>query len=376
MLGVRSDSDKFNSRAQTPFEGLTRKIPLTLDVCMRANAPITLTLSDGARSVTVCGDIPQTAINAPLSEESVKRSLTKLGGTVYTVKEFHAEIEGSLMLPVSRLNDLRRRALQALEENGTEIRAYESYPYAPNTPKGTRTARRTARFTDPKQITPAAKAYFNRLYLPLHRYDPVATGVVLPPVIFDGDTPKVETMLQQATAQGATHALVGNYGHLELVRHAGLIPVGDFRLNATNRESVALAEAHGIAELILSPELTLPQIRDVGGDTEVIVYGRIPLMTLEKCVTRELASCEQCTNGSVFLRDRRGVEFPVLREWEHRNVIYNSLPTGMSDRAEALLQANIKATHFLFSTESPAEVDAIIEAYRKKEALHGKIRRI
>jgi len=376
MLGVRSDSDKFNSRAQTSFEGLTRKIPLTLDVSMRANAPITLTLSDGTRSVTVCGDIPQTAINAPLSEESVKRSLTKLGGTVYTVKEFHAEIEEGLMLPVSRLNDLRRRALQALEENGTENRAYESCPYTPNTPKETRTVRRTARFTDPKQITPAAKAYFNRLYLPLHRYDPVATGVVLPPVIFDGDIPKVEAMLQQATAQGATHALVGNYGHLELVRHVGLIPIGDYRLNATNRESVALAEARGIAELILSPELTLPQIRDVGGNTEVIVYGRIPLMTLEKCVTRELASCEQCTNGSVVLRDRRGVEFPVLREWEHRNVIYNSLPTGMSDRAEALLQANIKATHFLFSTESPAEVDAIIEAYRKKEALHGKIRRI
>ena len=126
----------------------------------------------------------------------------------------------------------------------------------------------------------------------------------------------------------------------------------------------------------LSPELTLPQIRDVEGNTEVIVYGRIPLMTLEKCVTRELASCEQCTNGSVVLRDRRGVEFPVLREWEHRNVIYNSLPTGMSDRAEQLRGANVKATHFLFSTESPAEVDAIIEAYRKKEALHGKIRRI
>jgi len=93
-------------------------------------------------------------------------------------------------------------------------------------------------------------------------------------------------------------------------------------------------------------------------------------------VIREISDCTACKTDTVCLRDRRGVAFPVLREWEHRNVIYNSLPTGMSDRAEALLQANIKATHFLFSTESPAEVDAIIEAYRKKEALHGKIRRI
>jgi hypothetical protein len=40
----------------------------------------------------------------------------------------------------------------------------------------------------------------------------------------------------------------------------------------------------GLEEVILSPELTLPQMRDVGGNTSAIVYGRIPLMLLEKCV--------------------------------------------------------------------------------------------
>ena len=88
------------------------------------------------------------------------------------------------------------------------------------------------------------------------------------------------------------------------------------------------------------------------GNTAAIVYGRLPLMTLEKCVIREIADCATCQSEAVQLRDRRGVSFPVLREWKHRNVIYNSLPTCMSDRADALDRAGLSARHFIFSVES------------------------
>ena len=147
-------------------------------------------------------------------------------------------------------------------------------------------------------------------------------------------------------------------------------------MNLTNPESVAQIEALGIGSSILSPELTLPQIRDIGGDTAAIVYGRLPLMTLEKCVIREIADCRSCEANSVKLRDRRGVEFPVLREWEHRNVIYNSIPTCMSDREDALARAKVTARHFLFTSETAREVDAVIEAHEKHLSLRGNVRRI
>ena len=376
MLGVRSDTDKSVSRSQAPFEGLTRRIPLRLRACMRAEVPITLTLSNGARSVTVCGDTPQAAINAPLTKEALERSLSKFGGTVYAVEAFEVDMDEGLMLPVSRLNDLRRRALAAWEEDQSTPRADLEEAYVAKSPRLAKEPRRTARFLEARQITPRAKDYFDRIYLPLDQYDPIADGVVLPPVVFDRETAAVENLLHEAASRGATHALVGNYGHLSLVRCTELIPVGDYRLNLTNRESLRRAEEFGLSETILSPELTLPQIRDVGGNAEVIVYGRIPLMTLEKCVIREISDCEACAKGRVKLRDRRGVEFPVLREWEHRNVIYNSLPTAMSDREEQLRGANVTARHFLFSVETPTEVDAVIEAYRQKRPIGGTVRRI
>ena len=78
------------------------------------------------------------------------------------------------------------------------------------------------------------------------------------------------------------------------------------------------------------------------------------------------------------LCDRVGAKFPVMREGEHRNVVYNSLPTSMSDRTDQLERSGITARHFIFSDESPARVDAVITAYRKGTPIAGneKVRRI
>ncbi len=376
MLGVRSDGDKDISRSLEPFRGLTRKIGLHFTCVMRKDTPIALTVSNGAKSVTVTGDIPETAVNAPLTAETLSRNLSKLGGTPYAVASLKIEMDDGLMLPISRLNALRRDAIDAWTQASIEQKTHEIHAYVPQKPRSARRPRLTARFRSVAQITPAARTYFDRIYLPLDRVSSDCDGVILPPVIFEGDLPRVAAMLEDAYRKGIREAVVGNLGHLELVRQAGMTPVGDFRFNVTNSETVAVLESLGVDATLLSPELTLPQARDMGGDTDLIVYGRIPLMTLEKCVIRELADCRACERDSVRMRDRRGITFPILREWEHRNVIYNSLPTSMSDRADALTRAHITARHFLFSTENPSEVDAVIEAFQRGLPLPGPVRRI
>ena len=376
MLGIRSESDKSESRALSPFTGLTRRIPLTIEAKICRNEPIALSLSDGIRRVTVEGEVPMDAINAPLSREVVERNLSKLGGTFYEVGSFALSLDDGLMLPMSKLNDLRRRAVQALDEGKTASVMAEEYPYEPQQPDGRRKSLRTARFYDPVQITEQAKSFFDVLYLPLHKHTPIANGVVMPPVIFDGDMQTVEEQLSRAVRNGAQYALVGNLGHLDLVRRVGLIPVGDYRLNITNAQTVRTLEELGVSSMLVSPELTMPQMRDIGGDVAVIVYGKLPLMTLEKCAIRDVAGCERCETGNVTLRDRRGVEFPILREWEHRNVIYNSLPTNMSDREEDLLRAKITNRHFVFTTETPKAVNNVIYAHLTRKPLSESVRRL
>jgi collagenase-like PrtC family protease len=183
-------------------------------------------------------------------------------------------------------------------------------------------------------------------------------------------------MVDRVALLGIDHAMVGNLGHIPLATAHGMTLEGDFRLNVTNTQTAAQLHAMGFSTLMLSPEMTLPQIRDVGGAVRTVVYGRIPLMVLEKCATHELYSCKTCDAGEATLVDRRGISFPLGRTYDHRTLIYNSAPTYMADKQDLLKKYNVGGYHFMFTTEAPREVDAVIRAYEQGSAATTPIRRI
>ena len=256
--------------------------------------------------------------------------------------------------------------------------------YSPKKPQGKPVRRRTAYMHGADQLTAAARKYFDLCFLPLgavaegkpiHRTDGCFIGAALPPVIFDSELPEVRRLLAAARERGINDLLVGNVGHLALAREFGMRAHGDFRLNICNRESAAAYEEMGFEDMILSPELTLPRMRDIGGRTLGIVYGRVPLMITEKCAGKECGGCRACREGGNFLTDRRGVRFPILREWQHRSLIVNSLPTSMSDKQKTLDEYGVRAWHFIFTAESPRETDAVLRAFTSGTSV-GTCRRI
>ena len=374
MLGVRSEADKQKSRVLEPFRGIERKIPLQMEAELLCDRPVRLTVVAGDRVGRAEGPVPFAAKTAPMTRESVTERLSKLGGTPYVASDVSLALDEGLMLPVSALNALRRDALAGLAED--EEKPLVKAEAAPLAPTSRALPEKTARFDRPEQIPAEARTYFDHIYLPLERYDGSVDGVVIPPVIFDGERAQVEQMLCDAAEKGAKHALVGNLGHLDAVLAAGLVPHGDFRLNVTNNASAAMTEGLGFADILLSPELTLPQVRDIGGAKSLIVYGRLPLMILEKCVGRELGDCNACTDGTLALTDRRGVRFPVLRAFDHRSLICNSIPTCMSDMADRLPPLDACGQHFIFTVETADECREVIGAFEKKIPLSVPVRRI
>ena len=391
MLGVRSEADKLAGRTLEAFRGITRRIPLDMRLTLRRGCESELTVSTDTASYTATGAIPAEAINAPLDEQTVRRQLTKLGSTPFDARSCQIELDEGLMLPISALNALRRAAVEGLQAqtNTTTPSAPDEVTYLAARPQSDRaaTVTRSACMTKASQLTAAAQHYFDICYLPADQLlglssqawqeiaDNTELGVVLSPVIMDHERQAVAADLAKVAARGVCRALIGNIGHLSLVRDAGLIPEGDFRLNVTNSESVAVLETLGIQNPLLSPELTLPQIRDIRGDVRTIVYGRIPMMLLEKCVIREIADCKTCDAGRAELTDRRGMVFPVLRTSDHRNVIYNSVPTYMADAQDLLTRYRTGSWHFIFSTETPREVDEVVDAYQKGKPASHPIRR-
>ncbi len=365
MLGVRSEEQKQITRTLAPFDKITRRIPVEMKMSVRANEPVSLTVKrlDNGRCVSVEGDTPQTARTAPIDESTVRRSLVKLGDTPYYAESIDVLIDDGLMLPVSALNALRRCAVERLDRDEA-TRAPINETASKSKPKQSRIKMTTATFYDPREIPDTAYSYFDIIYTPLEKYTGNTNGVALPPIVLDSEKEKIEKMLADAAKKGAEHVLVANFGHLEMARATGLRVHGDLRLNVCNNSSAAFVEGQGIEDLILSPELSLAQIRDIGGRTSVCVYGRIPLMITEKCVGKELGDCKNCTEGRLTLTDRRGVSFPVLRTFEHRSVIVNSVPFYMADKQGELAKARVSMKHFIFTTETAREADAVIKAYK------------
>ena len=385
MLGIRSDEQKQISRlalySSEKMDGVSpQKLKISAYASVILGEPISLRLDCGEISVTAQGQVPEMAVNAPLSAENIKKNLTKLGATRFELEDYVAVTDDNIIVPVSALNELRRNACQMLENalsSGENVRSgFEKY--VSSAPKSRKKTEKSARFYHAGQISASAREYFDRIYLPLDKFNGECEGIILPPVIFDSELPKVKQMLANAKKKGAKYALVGNLGALELAKEYGFIPCGDLRFNVYNNESVAKLEALGVEGIMLSPELTLPQIRDISGDTSAIVYGRIPLMLLEKCVSKEVSSCDACGKNGATITDRMDITFPILREFEHRNVIYNSAPTYMADREAEISRAGITNRHFIFSTESASEVDEIILAYKNQSQAkeNQKIRRI
>ncbi len=392
MLGIRSDEDKQASREVERFDGITRKIPVDMRAVLRAGEQARLTVVCGERQIIAKGDEVQRAINAPMDAEAVRKSLSKLGDTPFYLDNFESDIDNNVMLPVSKLNALRRDAIALLtdamasrdEKNDSKSASFE-YSHSSKAPK----KRNVGRFYRKEQITESARGFFDIVLLPLSefaKYPESADGFIMPPVIFDSEKEATEKLLERA--KGAKYAVITNLGQIETIKRH--IPeaklIADLRFNIANDESVVFFEELGFESCLLSTELTLPQIRDIKGTKAAVVYGRIPLMTLEKCVIKELygdrgqfgsgRACDKCAESSAEMKDRRGFIFPVLREPPHRNIVLNSLPTQMSDKQQELLAVGITDRHFLFTIESTREVNEIIDDYKLCRAPKGKARRI
>ena len=433
MLGVRSDKDKEMSRAATDgsADADLRRIGLILDARIHTNEAMSLTLTTDATSserlgrvikIEALGERPLIAENRPTDAESAKKNLTKFGATPFEISECNIDIDEGLMVPVSLLNSLRRQGSEAMERE--LLAPYKSRESAVldvekisvalkkkcGANEGEKThercecdaekikMRRTSHFMRIDSIPEGADSYFDAIFLSAGEFTEEnkekisslrVNGIAMPPVIFDSEVKAIERHLEIAKSTGVKYALVGNLGHLSLVRKYGFLPLGDFRLNVSNSETAEmLFSGFGLVSVMLSPELPLPRIRTIAESSHAsaIVYGRVPLMIVEKCVISELypcgyaknggAPCKACQTDSAKLVDRTGAAFPVMREFSHRNVIFNSLPTYVADKQKDLPSEDKLSRHFIFSVETKDDVLSVINSYQNSTPAVGPVRRI
>ncbi len=369
MTGVRSEEDKRLSSLEEKRDFSPERVSVKAKVEMRLGEAAKMQLFgiDIEREVTVFGEVPSEAKNAPLTEDGVKERLAKMGNTFLSLLPSDIELllDDGINLSPSSINKLRRDAAEKFECFLRELVCSENSAKSDTPPvKNGAFLKRTAVFYNPNTLDSLSDndgAYFDAIFVPLSSYPTSlqnANGVYLPPVIMEDEISGVRQQIAAAKDNGCVYALIGNPSHLALAKECGLLPIGDFRLNVMNSLSYAEWQRLGVYDVMTSPELTSRQARSIGG--RAIVYGRIPLMITERCFMKENFGCDKC--GKCQLVDRKGIKFPMMRELPHRNIIFNSAYTYMADKTDEI--KGIDAYHFVFSTERSDEVRTVVDSFK------------
>ena len=387
MFGVRSEPDKdanklFTEARRAYASGEMRRVDVDFHIALHRgeNAALTAQDIDGNR-VTVRGPIPETAQGAGLTEESVSAQLYKTGGTPFRCRNVSGYVGEKLFLSAAAINELRRSALEKLMDQRALPPQRRTGLVPGVLPAEVDPERRMAlnvQVSSAAQLTPELlEAKPNYVYVPLQilaekpdcaaPFAEAGAGIVavLPRIVTDTEMEDVLSMLKKVRAAGISEALVGNLGQIAPARNAGFALRGDFGLNVFNSQTLKVLADAGLRSATASFELRLGQVRDMIKclDTELIVYGRLPLMVSDQCVVSAAGGGCICDSG-VSLADRMGSVFPVVKEFGCRNVILNAHKLFLADKVADLRPCGLWAGRLLFTTETPRECALVTKAYR------------
>ena len=332
-----------------------------------------------AGEVTVTAPVEQ-AKNRPTTPEMVEKSLAKTGGTPFYPQEMHIEVEDGLVVPASVMNGMRRDALSLLLATRS-VAPSRDWMGGNVLPRDEEAAARsgfrgyTASVRTEAQAEALKNVGLETVYVPLEVAARTGLPAVLPRVFSDREQGQVEMLLGEAMSRGTDTVLVGNIGHIPMAKRLGFTVHGDFGLNAYNSRTLCALAEMGVSRQTLSFEARLAQIRDMEGplETDLIVYGCLPLMIFENCaIRRQHGGKCSCKNGVTTLTDRRKESFPLLPEFGCRNTLIGNRPLCIR---EDFARLGVQTARLLFTTESPEECARIARAFVGGAPLEGEFTR-
>ena len=384
MFGIRQDEaepKELFAQARSTYEsGENRKEPVRMYAMIRAGEQAQVGVEDKeGRVATVSGPVPEAAMNVPLTAEKVEGQLSRTGGTPFACEKVTAFVEEGLSLPLSALNAMRRDALDRLcgqrvilpRRRHVPFKAgvrYENPKHPPVLTVCVRSADQIS--TDLLRLQPAllyvpaeeGAAHPEKVQLAQSMGVPVC--VVLPRVFWDTERDSVVKDVKKMQELGVTEALVATPGAIELARQMGFALRSDYGLGVFNSQTLKELKRLGFVSATASFELRLAQIRDLSKaiPTELIAYGRLPLMITENCIVHNHSGQHTCGNVNQ-LTDRKGERFPVVKAYGCRNEILNSKKLFLADKQADWAKLGLWAARLQFTTENATECVRVLERY-------------
>ena len=362
------------------MSGECRRIPLRFWVIIQPGKNAVFAAMDARGNKAAYEGIPPSDLRREgITEGNIEDILYRTDGTPFAVTEVNCRVAPNMDYPEERLAEARDALINEILKKAKtlpRVRVQRRLE-RPHSISREGAPKKIFQVSKPWQLTEELLAERpDELYFPLEFLrdsGPVlarlcAAGLsltaVLPPRANANELPELEQLLCAAAAAGVQGALAGSLDYIRPVRKAGLRLRGDFGLNVANSWTNAILRLAGFSSVTASFQLSARDIRAMAKttDTEMIVYGRLPVMVSDQCVIRH--SAERCScESSVVLADRNGNEYPVEKAFGCRNVFYDAHKIFLADRPDVYTGADLWAVRLLFTTESARECVDVARRY-------------
>ncbi len=420
----KTNDPELDRRVRQTFEGdqIRFRRELSVEVHGHAGVPLTLIAQDMEGHTAQVGSalLLAQAEKHPLTTERLTDQLGRLGGTPFKLGSLKNFLEGEVILPISELNELRRRVAAEVEALRAAPKRWQVNnavgAVAPNRPDSTSATQGPLGATAPTntapeiavvirelhQLTAAWSAGARTIYCefenPKHYREAVAAfrqlqaahpqssgtvpasiWVAAPRVFKPGE----DWIIQRVLSCEADGYLVRNYDHLEWF--AGKRVRGDFSLNVANPLTADyFVNHHGLERVTASYDLNIGQLEALlqtapGTWFDITLHQHMPMFHMEHCVFcaflstgKDYRDCGRpCDSHRVALRDRVGAEHPLKADAGCRNTVYNSRAQTGAEYASRLIELGARSFRVEFLTETAEEVQRTVGRYL--ELIAGRI---
>lgn len=400
---------KLIDRASLTYSGkLFKKVPLYGEFTLSFGKPIELIIwDDEDNKVEVIGKKPaEEAKKVVLTPDKVLDQLEAMGNTPFYLAKTKIQMEDELFVTVSEINDVRRRAVDAIgklriqrrHKQCEDEKVFKTQLNNLTDRDNNQVIRHQSKlsvFIPSVELLPLLKnEKVSRIYVPWSDFfhDRVVPGEIdgivnngkevfltLPRITHKHELLGIYESIKKIENCGFSGALIGNYGLVKMFKILKDFKVhADFSFNLFNSLSAQALEKIGLDGITISPELEIKQLEKtlngVSIDTETIIHGRVPLLVSKYCVLRGMSACRDheggrgkaCEKRMYGLKDKTGVVFPLM--FGSHGCAYevlNSKTLCLAWDFNAVKSLGVKFLRLSFTHEKPEEVSDIIEMYSR-----------
>ena len=411
----RISSKALSDFAKTSYDNCeNKKIPLNCTVTIKKNTPISMEISTNKNTCynelyssiyvkEISNMIPIDALKTPISVERVVKQISKTTNTPFSFENITVLLDDGLYVPsISTLNELRRTALEKVEQEilsrakrtllDLSRKSKESITYTPNV-KNPEISVLFRQLDLDFDYTKLDKEKITNIYVSLElfiskKYSKVISYfsdnynlyIYVPSIIKTNyKNIALSTIEQAVMIYNIKGFIVSNIGDFELLKKYSKDYefIGNYTLNVFNNNTMEEYRKLGLSRITLSRELNQELIKEMLANaninTEMIVYGNLPLMASSYCFLGETNKCypdcgTNCKkNNKYYLKDRLGFNFRVVpNSIETVTLICNSKTLSVSTKD---LPVNFVRLDIL--NESINEINEAVDKAYNREKLEG-----